>query len=377
MADYDFIVIGLGGLGSVVAHDLTISGARTLGLDRHVPGHAHGSSHGRSRVIRKAYFEHPDYVPLLKRSYHRWHELERLSGPSLMDLCGVLEIGPNDGVVVPGVLRAAAQHQLFVEHLNASELRQRFPQISHISDHEEGVFEPDGGILNVEECVIAWAQRAQQAGAEFKTGTTVLGYSHEGTRWRVVTDSGDYLTKRLILCPGAWAPQLLPSALSDHLQIKRKALFWYASDKRLSRAQNFPVWLFEEPDGVFYGFPNRLNEGFKAAEHSGGQSIDHAHTVDRSIDADDHNRMQAFLAKRFKSIPTDHPIDHAVCLYTVTPDEHFMVGKVAPYHDLFVGAGLSGHGFKLVPAVGEALAQLALGQAPATSIDLFNPSRFF
>jgi len=376
MLDYDFIVIGLGGLGSVVAHDLAASGARILALDRHVPGHAYGSSHGRSRVIRKAYFEHSDYVPLLKRSYQRWHELEGLTDRPLMDLCGVLEIGPKDGVVVPGVLHAAAQHQLVVQHLNANELRQRFPQISHIDDHEEGVFEPDGGILNVEECVMAWAQKAEQAGAQLRTGTTVLGYSHEGTRWRVVTDSGDHLTKRLILCPGAWAPQLLPAALSEHLQIKRKALFWYASDLRLSRPEGFPVWLFEEPDGVFYGFPNRASEGFKAAEHSGGQLVDHAHALDRSIDTDDQRRLQSFLARRFESVPAENPTDHAVCMYTVTPDEHFIIGKVAPYHDLFVGAGLSGHGFKMVPALGEALAQLARNEAPALSIDLFDPNRF-
>ena len=138
MTQYDFIVVGLGGLGSVVAHDLAASGAQVLGLDRHPLGHAFGSSHGRTRVIRKAYFEHANYVPLLHRSYDRWHDLENETQQNLLDPCGVLQIGPQDGVVVPGVLRAAKQHRLDVRTHSPNELKRLYPQLRSIDEDELG-----------------------------------------------------------------------------------------------------------------------------------------------------------------------------------------------------------------------------------------------
>ena len=212
MKSADIIVLGMGGLGTVVAHDLAQSGAHVLGLDRHPPGHGFGSSHGQTRVIRQAYFEDPAYVPLLQHSYTRWRDLERWSGHALMDLCGVLEVGPNDGVVVPGVLRAAQRHDLNVTVMTMRELTEHFPQIQVPKEDHTAVLETDGGLLRVEECVRAWAHRAETVGAVLQTDVAVLGYSHEGTHWRVVTDQGDCCAQRLVLCPGAWAPRLAPSA---------------------------------------------------------------------------------------------------------------------------------------------------------------------
>jgi len=373
---YDFIVVGLGGLGSVVAHDLADAGAQVLGLDRYPLGHALGSSHGRTRVIRKAYFEHADYVPLLHRSYDRWRYLEHQTQQNLMDQCGVLQIGPKNGIVVPGVLHAAKHHKLNVQTYDANTLRQQYPQLGEISDHELGVFEPDGGILKVEECVCAWGQVAQRKGAQFTVGVTVEGYSHEGSFWRVITDQGDYRAKNLILCPGAWASQLLPRALSQHLKIKRKSLFWFDSKPSLHRTNGFPVWLFEEPDGVFYGFPHLNDQGFKAAEHSGGQLVNNPSYLDRSVHDHDHQRVQTFLSRRIRGVDSAQPLKHTVCMYTVTPDEHFMVGQPHGFHDLFVGTGLSGHGFKLVPALGEVLAKQALGHTDVDHHTWLDPNRF-
>ena len=373
---YDFIVVGLGGLGSVVAHDLAANGAQVLGLDRHPLGHAFGSSHGRTRVIRKAYFEHVDYVPLLHRSYDRWRHLEDQTDQNLFDQCGVLQIGPRNGVVVPGVLRAAKDHQLEVHAYAAHELRKRYPQLKNIAEDELGVLEPDGGMLSVEACVRAWGQLAQQQGAHVRIGDHVEGYSHEGDYWRVITNQKDYRTKVLILCPGAWATQLLPTILSRHLEVRRKSLFWFDSEPSLSRSRGFPVWLFEEPDGVFYGFPHLDGQGFKAAEHSGGQRIKNPTNVNRSIDPHDQHRIDNFLARRMGGVDRKNRLQHAVCMYTVTPDEHFMIGQVRGFHDLFVGAGLSGHGFKMVPALGECLANQALGRSDAISPNWLDPNRF-
>ena len=376
MTQYDFIVVGLGGLGSVVAHDLAASGAQVLGLDRYPFGHAFGSSHGRTRVIRKAYFEHINYVPLLHRSYDRWHDLENETQQNLLDLCGVLQVGPKDGIVVPGVLRAAKQHRLDVRTYSPNELKRLYPQLRKINEHELGVFEPDGGMLRVEACVRAWGLLAQRRGAHVKIGVEVQGYSHEGAYWRVVTDQDDFRAKTLILCPGAWALQLLPQALIQHLEIKRKSLFWFDSERSLSRNNGFPIWLFEEPDGVFYGFPYLEDQGFKIAEHSGGQPINNPSHLDRAVNPNDQQRIHDFLTRRIAGVAHDKCLGHTVCMYTVTPDEHFMLGPLNGFDDLFVGVGLSGHGFKLVPALGEILAKQALGHTSGTHHHWLDPNRF-
>jgi monomeric sarcosine oxidase len=376
MQNADVIVVGCGGLGTVVAHDLAVAGAQVLGLDRHPPGHALGSSHGQTRVIRKAYFEHPDYVPLLLRSYQRWHELEAQSGDDLLTLCGVLEVGPKDGIVVPGVLRAAAEHQLVVESIDAHNLRSRFPQLGGIDDTMAGVFEPDGGYLMVERSVCAWAKQAGLAGAQFEFGVSVIGYSHEGTHWRVITDQGDRLCERLVLCPGPWAPRLLPASITSKLQVLRKSLFWYGAASSYDESGGFPVWLFERPEGIFYGFPTIDERGLKAAQHTGGLQVSDASNVDRTLHRTDKDRLYSFLNQHLPRVSAEHHLDHTVCMYTMTPDGHFLVGKLEGYQHLYIGAGLSGHGFKLVPALGEALAATVLDEQPMHRLNLFSANRF-
>jgi monomeric sarcosine oxidase len=375
MVNYDVIVVGLGGLGSVVAHDLAASGASVLGLDRHGPGHALGSSHGQTRAIRKAYFEHPDYVPLLQRSYQRWRELEQVSAEDLLDVCGVLQVGSESGVVIPGVARAAAQHQLSIEKLSNDDLRKRYPQL-HFNDEQVGLLEADGGMLRVELAVRTWAKQAQLQGATLRFDSSVLGYSHEGTHWRVITDQGDFFSERLVLCPGAWAVGLLPGSLTRHFQLRRKSLFWFDAPASFSRKTGFPVWLFERDDGIFYGFPKIAGSGLKAAEHSGGQSLHRASQLDRTLQAPDEARLRHFFADQIPLLKGASRLQHAVCMYTLSPDEHFLVGSLTGHQHLSVGAGLSGHGFKMVPALGEALAQSVLGERPSLNIDLFDPQRF-
>ena len=375
MTNYDVIVVGLGGLGSVVAHDLAASGASVLGLDRHAPGHAFGSSHGQTRAIRKAYFEHPDYVPLVQRSYQRWRELEQVSGESLLDICGVLQVGSEQGLVIPGVARAAAQHGLSVEKFTNDELRKNYPQLD-FSDDQVGLLEEDGGMLWVERCVRTWAKQAQLKGATLRFGASVLGYSHEGAHWRVVTDLGDFFSERLVLCPGAWAAGLLPSSLTRHLKVRRKSLFWFDAPPSFARGADFPVWLFERDDGIFYGFPQLAGSGLKAAEHSGGQDLRQPSQLDRSLHVSDEARLRRLFADQIPLLNGATRLQHAVCMYTLSPDEHFFIGTLAGHQHLSVGVGLSGHGFKMVPALGEALAQSVIGQGPSLNIELFDPQRF-
>jgi len=372
----DCIVVGLGALGSVVAHDLAARGLDVLGLDRFEPGHNRGSSHGATRVIRQAYFEHPDYVPLLKRAYERWAELEHWGQQQLYHPVGVLEVGPADGVVVPGVLRAAREHNLRVQELDGAEVVRRFPGISGLGENGlVGVFEQDAGYLVTEQSVRLWAARARQQGARLEIGPAVLDWQHDGDSFIVETEAGSHRSEQLVLSPGAWAPQLLPPWLADTLQVRRKVLLWYEAEPVYHQDSSFPVWLFEKPEGVFYGFPSRNELGLKAARHSGGLLCDDPLHVDRDLHAQDHKLVEQFLAQHLPQVRGQTPVRHAVCMYTMSRDEHFIVGGDPEQPGLWYGAGLSGHGFKLVPALGELLATaVATGHDPSPA--LFRAERF-
>ena len=376
MSKYDVIVVGLGALGCVAAHDLAAKGLSVLGLDRFEPGHARGSSHGSTRVIRQAYFEHPDYVPLLRRAYERWTDLEAHSDQGLYYPVGVLEAGPKDGIVVPGVLRAANEHQLRVESLSAAETSRRFPELSGLADAGLcAVFEQDAGYLLCEPAVRAWAKQARLQGADLQTGAAVTSWRMEQGSFLVETEAGSYQAEQLLLCPGAWAPQLLPAEIASHLIVRRKVLLWYQAGPSFHEDTGFPVWLFELPKGVFYGFPVRSNKGLKIARHSGGLRVEDPLHVDRELHEEDHSDVDQFISRHLAGLPESKPSEHAVCMYTISPDDHFIVGASTTYPGLWYGAGLSGHGFKMVPALGELLARgMASGSDPSPL--LFRPERF-
>lgn len=376
MPQHDVIVVGLGALGCVVSHDLAARGLDVLGLDRFEPGHDRGSSHGQTRVIRQAYFEHPDYVPLLQRAYERWADLERWAQRQLYYPVGVLEVGPADGVVVPGVLQAAKQHDLRVQELSGAEIERRFAGITALGDSGlNGVFEQDAGYLSSEESVRQWAARARQRGASLEIGAAVTAWRQDGEQFVVASDAGEHRAEQLVLCPGAWAPQLLPAWLAGGLHVRRKVLCWYGADRIYHQDTGFPVWLFEKPEGIFYGFPTRDSTGLKAARHSGGHTTTDPLHLDRELRGDDHLLLDNFLAQHLPQVDSTGPSSHAVCMYTMSADEHFIVGADPEVEGLWYGAGLSGHGFKLVPALGELLATgIATGRDP--SPPLFRPGRF-
>ena len=374
MQVYDAIVLGAGGIGSAVLHQLAERGVKTVGIDRFRPPHDRGSSHGQSRVIRQAYFEHPDYVPLLMESYRLWRELERRTGRELLQQVGLVEIGPADGVVVPGVLRAAEEHGLAVEALAAHEIERRWPGLRVQSDLV-GVYEPTAGYLLVEDCVAAQLEAAVAAGAELMTETEVLGWSANEREVRVRTTAGDLVGKRLIITAGAWASAVL-SDLNLDLQIRRKSLFWF--DTRTAEydvAAGFPVFLFERPAGIFYGFPKLDRRGVKLAEHSGGRIVDDPLSVDRAIDATEQQRLIEFAAAHLPHL-TPEVTDHAVCLYTMSPDEHFIVDRHPAHANVVFAAGLSGHGFKFAPVLGKALAELTLDGQTELPIGFLSAARF-
>ena len=374
MQTYDVIVLGAGGVGNAALYELARRGVRAVGIDRYSPPHDRGSSHGQTRVIRQAYFEHTDYVPLLKASYRLWRDLEAATGRSLFHEVGLLEVGPADGVVVPGVLRAAAEHGLAVEQLSPSEVERRWPGL-RVPDDLVGVFEPSAGYLLVEDCVAANLAAAQAAGATLLADTEVHEWTADERGVRVRTSAGEIAAAKLIIAAGSWASSMLRDVAVE-LSVRRKSLFWFAADSpRYDVAAGFPVYLFELPAGVFYGFPRIDGRSVKVAEHTGGATVDDPATVNREIDPNEQHRLEGFLAAHLPDV-SPRVTDHAVCLYTMSPDEHFIVDRHPAHPNVHFAAGLSGHGFKVTPVLGRALADLALDGSTGLAIEFLSLRRF-
>ncbi len=355
---YDAIVIGAaGGVGSAAMFHLASRGARVLGLDRFPPGHDRGSSHGRTRIIRQAYYEHPDYVPLLVRAYQLWDELGALRGETLRHEAGCCKLVRHDSSVLAGVRESARQHRLEVEELTARQIADRFPGF-RASDNWRGLFEPRAGYLDVEQCVVAHSEEAVKRGAELRTGVTVQRWTADRAAISVSTDAGEFRAARLVIAAGAGRRSCLPISRSRSSS-RRKPVFWYpaADDYRVDRG--CPAFLFDTPGGIFYGIPQIDAHGLKVAEHTGGDSVTDPLHVDRELHPADQERVERFLANHLPGVR--RPFSHfSVCMYTLTPDEHFIVDRHPADPRIVLAAGLSGHGFKFTCVLGEALADLAL-----------------
>ncbi|MGQ0634996.1 MAG: N-methyl-L-tryptophan oxidase [Planctomycetaceae bacterium] len=376
MNSYDAIVLGVGGFGSGALYHLARRGARVLGIERFGVAHDRGSSHGQTRIIRKAYFEHPDYVPLLHRAYALWHELERETGRALLHAIGLFLAGPPECESVAGTLQAAALHSLPVERLAAREARQRFGMYRF----PEGfitLVERQAGYLAVEECVTAHVAAARRRGAELRTDETVIAWSSDGSIVRVQTDRGEYAAAKLVVTAGPWAAELLgkcsapdtsgtfgdgaaaDTRWSQWLHVVRKPMFWFPADGRFDVVAGNTAFFFETPEGQFYGFPRLDGQSIKVAEHTQGDAVSDPLGVDRTQHAADLERVARFL-KEFLPDVARVPVRHSVCLYTKSPDGHFLIDKHPEFANVVVAAGFSGHGFKFTSVLGEALADLAL-----------------
>lgn len=355
---YDAIVLGTGGVGSAALFHLARRGLRVLGIDRYPGGHDRGSSHGDTRIIRQAYFEHTDYVPLLLRAYELWAELEQRTQQKLLHEVGLLQVGPSDGVVIPGVLASAKQHGLSVEQLSDTEVPRRFPGF-RAPEHYVGLLEKKAGYLLVERCVLAHLHEATKLGAEQVVGESAISWRRSGNGIELITDRALYRAERLIVTPGAWAPELLAS-LNVPFQVRRKHVFWLGPPSPHHQVDHgCPTFLFELPGHIFYGFPAIGPEGLKVAEHSGGDMVTDPLHDPRAFDSAAFELVRNFVSEYLPGMgPTLHR--HSVCFYTMTPDEHFVVDRHPEQEGVVFAAGLSGHGFKFASVLGQALADLAI-----------------
>lgn len=367
-APYDVCVVGLGAAGSQAAWQLARRGRRVLGLDRFAPPHDRGSSHGRSRIIREAYFEGAGYVPLVRRSYELWEQLERESGMSLLQVTGGLWLGDPEGELVTGCREAAALHDVPIRVLSGDEVRAEFPMFT-VVDGTVGVHERRAGILRPEAAVGAALGLARDAGADLRTGEAVLGWEPVAGGVRMRTAAGTYDAAHLILAAGPWTAQLAPQ-LAAALTVTRQVAVWLRAEPPVP--EGMPVWFWDDGAGVAsYGFPP--DDGLlKLASHLPGPPVD-ADATDPPAEAE--TDAVRDIARRLLGVAAGPVAEAGVCRYTNTPDEHFAIGPLPGADRVTLVSACSGHGFKFAAAVGEAAADLADGRAPRVALDAFDPAR--
>ncbi len=363
---FDYIVIGAGSMGVSACFHLAVRGCQVLGIEQFAIPHELGSHTGWTRIIRKAYFEHPDYVPLLQRAYHNIRLMEAEYGQPLYLQTGLLYAGPPGCHVLGGVRQSAALHSIPLETLSVEETRARFPQFC-LPAHYEVLFEPEAGLLLAEQVICAYAQKARHAGAVLHEHEHVQFWSLHKDMVRVQTSRAEYTCHKLVISAGAWSGRLIPG-IDNKLNVTRQVLAWFRPTKACSFAVGqMPCWLIaiEGVAGSYYGFPllpasmQAGPEGIKVAHHHPGQ-LCQLDAVERRISEADVAHLQAF-ANQYLGGVHGAPVEAKTCLYSNSPDDHFVVGTLPHTEGRVCAAwGFSGHGFKFVPVMGEILADLAM-----------------
>ena len=373
--DYEVIVAGLGAMGSATTAQLAANGARVLGLDRFKPPHPLGSSHGLSRIIREAYFEDPLYVPLVQRAYELWTRLERDSSRKLLWRTGGLMLGLPDSALVTGARRSAEVHHLPHKIMSAAEIRGQFPAFD-LPTQMVAVWEPRAGILFPELAIQTQLESAVSAGATLRFNEPVFKWEAFRNGVRVHTATGTYTAGRLVIASGAWLNSLVPE-LTLRLAVERQVLFWFApqSNPEVFLPTICPIYICEHaPRRFFYGFPD-LGDGVKIGVHHEGAKADPDH-LDRVVRASEIEGARSLL-EQFLPRAAGPLRSTAVCMYTNTPDEHFIVDFHLQFPQVLIASPCSGHGFKFAPVIGEIAAGLLQGKTPPFDLDLFKISRFF
>jgi len=371
----DVLIIGTGAVGSAAMYYLAERGVNVVGLDRFPVAHDKGSSHGQTRIIRLAYFEHPNYVPLLNRSYELWKDLEEKSGNQLYSETGIIQIGPADGEIVAGVRESAQQHGLEIENLTASDVTSRYPGFL-VPEGMEAVFEKRAGFLKVEQSIKTYIDLALNYGAELHTGVSVDSWKRSSdNRIEVITDRGVFSADNLIVTAGAWATDLL-RPLNLNLTVVRKPLFWFESDRTYDIEAGCPAFFYETPQGAFYGFPSIDELGLKVAEHTSGDPVLDPLKIDRSLHKTDKTKIDGFITRHLSKMHNPRMTDHKICMYTRSEDEHFIVDSIPGSPQVNFVAGLSGHGFKMASVLGEIMADLAINKSTNHPIEFLSAKRF-
>ena len=368
----DVIVIGCGGFGSSAMFHLAQRGLKVIGIDRFHPPHDRGSSHGETRIIRKAYFEHPSYVPLLHRAWELWEELSKSVGERLIEQRDLLMAGPPGSEVIEGARLSARLYGLPMENLTAVEAAIRYPTFRLPKDYVVAI-ESTSGYLWAERCVAAHLSSAASFGAQLRPDETVLSVSSSGAGVRVQTDRGCYSAGAAVVTSGAWTSKLL-SDYARHISVLRKTLCWFpVTSENWIRKERTPLFFIDAPESQFYGIPSVDGETIKVGMHTGGEVVPDPTTLSRQVTDEDERPISHFAGKYLEGIEPQASRS-VICMYSMTPDGHFLLDRL-PESPIVVAAGFSGHGFKFTSVLGEVVADLVQQGKAAFDIEFLSANR--
>ena len=374
-SQYDVIVVGVGGMGSATAYHLARRELDVLGLEQYDIPHTKGSSHGHTRIIRRAYYEDPSYIPLVERAYDLWDQLADETGRDIIHRTGSIDAGLPDDPVFAGSKASCDEHDIPYEILDGAELAERFPGYQ-LPEEYQAVYQPDGGFVVPEEAIVGHVEAAQNAGATIRAREPVTDWTETAAGGVTVeTAQGTYRADKLVLAAGAWN-QHLTDALHGLAQPERQVLAWFQPETpELFQPESFPVWNLSVPEGRFYGLPVYRVPGFKLGKY---------HHREEQIDPDNWNRepepaderlLREFTESYFPEA-AGSTMGLATCMFTNSPDEHFILDTLPESPQVTVGAGFSGHGFKFASVIGSILADLAADGETDHPIEKFRLDRF-
>lgn len=380
--NFDVIVLGVGSMGSATCYYLAKQGYNVLGLEQFDIPHDQGSHAGQSRIIRKAYFEHPDYVPLLQRAYDNWKEIEAVSGAQIYFPTGLFYAGKPGETLIKGVRESAQKYNVRVESLSHAEATNRFSQFQIPQDYDI-LFEPDAGFVTPERAVLVYVDQAIRAGANIHVKEKTISWEKHGDTINVRTIKDSYTCSKLIITVGAWAGTLIPG-LARQFKVTRQVIAWTNPEEwKPFELGEFPCWMIDDDTkhGMYYGFPvlpiGKFGApiGLKVAHHYPGL-VSNPDAVNRIPDKEDEDNI-IYAIRKF--LPKGYSSTHVLktCLYTNTPDENFIIDFLPENNkQVVIAAGFSGHGFKFISVVGEIMADLAMKGKTELPIQFLNAQRF-
>jgi monomeric sarcosine oxidase len=374
METFDVVVIGLGIMGSAAAYSLAKRGVRILGIDANPPHHVLGSSHGPTRATRETYFESPEYVPLAQRSTELWRQLEVESGVQLLDVKGGLYFAPKNHPLIAGVCRAGEQHNLSVEAIDPGEAMLRYPGFS-VPEGWQVLREEGAGLLQAERCLDAFQDLARRHGAQMRFQTRAIDWRQEAGGVVVTLDGEKVSAGKVVLTLGPWTCDAI-SELDLPLKPRRVPVVYFDTLRpELYDPTDFSIYFWATPEGVFAGKPHFNHLGTMLVRHDAGDEAS-PENVERVVTDDDITELSSFAEKYIPGINGGIRSAH-VCLYTMTPDDHFILDHHPGMPDVTIATGFSGHGFKFAPVIGEMVADLALAGHTNFPSGFLSVDRFF
>jgi sarcosine oxidase len=370
----DVIVLGVGGMGSSACYHLAKKGLNVLGLEQFSIPHDKGSSHGETRMIRKAYFEHPNYVPLLRRAYQLWDELEEETGQKLFNRCGMILYADESSEVYKGTFRSSEEHQLPLEKMSAAEAMKKWPAYKPF-EHHSVLFEPAAGFLYSEKIISAYVSLARENGAVIRENQEVVDFFPAGEGVAVQTKAEIFYADKLVITAGAWTISVLKE-LNIPFQLLRKNLSWHTAGKEHSAENGTPAAFFDLGENMFYMFPSVNVKGVKIGKHSGGEPINRPE--EKQIKTPDRSFLQPIESFIDTHLPhaSKKYNDFVSCIYTNTPDQNFLIDRHPKHTHIVFASGFSGHGFKFASVIGEILADLTTEEESELLTDFLRLRRF-